>query len=184
MTDILADTISNNLKTTIAKQTQDVHDALVTHHECIKMEEELFVGYFLPHFCNKVPISTQPAIIAQWISIAGSPMSEVDVIDRAGEILYTVPSLFDTSIINVAERKVGDSIADISAEFDLRNNNIPAVAQTFLRNQLQRKLSIVNKHVNDTAQQRWQLIFTRYGIESPTIQPMATVDPGDDLEYD
>ena len=184
MSDALSDSIATNLKTTISKQTQDIHNALVEHHERVHIPEDVFVNYFLPHFVNKIPIASQPAIIAEWIAIAGTPMSEVDVIDHGGTVLFTVPSLFDTSIINVSDRKAGDSIADISAEFDLRNNNIPVVAQTFLRTQLQRKLAIVDQKVNNKAQQQWHHIFERYGIQKPSITSEPTIDPADDLEYD
>lgn len=184
MSDSLSDSITSNLKNTISKQTADIHDALVEHHERVQIPEDVFTNYFLPHFVNKVPIASQPTIIAEWIAIAGTPMSEVDVTDVSGDVLFTVPSLFDTSIINVAQRRPGDSIADISAEFDLRNNNIPAVAQAFLRTQLQRKLSILDKRVDNKAQERWDNIFERYGIQKPSEISESSVDPSDDLEYD
>lgn len=184
MADTLSDALSKTMKSNIVKQTNEIHDALIVNHPRVQVEEEVFVAYFLPYFIKPEALAEHPAVIAQWIGIAGTPMAEVDVIDIDETVLYTVPSLFDTNIINSAERKPGDSIADISAEFDLRNTNIPAIAQTFLRTQLERKLSIVDRKVNDKAHRQWQTIFERYNLVPASQKAAVRDNPADDLEYD
>lgn len=184
MVNDLSKAVINNIRNTVSNEINTIHETLVQQQERNQMPEDMFRDYFLPYFTNKVPISTQPAVITQWISIAGTPMSEIDVVDTVGTVLFTVPSLFDTTMINTAVRDVGDSIADISAEFDLRNNNIPSAAQTFLTNQLLRKSSKIDPTVNNQAQTRWNDIFKRYGILSTTGTTVKDESFIDDIEYD
>lgn len=186
MANQLEDAYVQNLKDNLTKQADSFYDALVENTTRSHVPEDLFRDYFLPYFINEVPISSNPEVISKWIGIAGTPMSKVDVVNDADEVIYTVPSLFDTTIINSSERRPGDSIADISAEFDLKNNNIPAVAQSFLSQQLDRKLSIVDQNrINSQARQEWSDIFKRYGInkklETPQLNSTEVVD---DVEYD
>lgn len=181
----LEDAYTAKLKRDLSKQTDDIYSALVEHHKHSQVPEDLFKEYFLPYFTENKSISDQPDIIAKWIGIAGTPMSEVDVVDMAGDVLFTVPSLFDSAIINATDRKAGNSLADISSEFDLKSNNIPVVAQNFLNNELRQKLSIVDtKQANPKAREQWAAIFDRYGIVNIAPPSVEADDLSDDVEYD
>lgn len=185
--DKVSQAISENLRRKVQEQTDDIFKSLVGDRENSKLPEDIFAGYFLPHFSGQQPISSNSQVLAEWIGIAGTPTSEVDVIDKAGQTLFTVPSMFDTSAIDVTKRDVGNSISDIYAQFDLKSNNIPVVANRFLNAQLSKKLEDIDgHHSHNDVTERWGKIFERYGIQpaktSTTAEPKQ--DPSDDLVYD
>lgn len=176
---------------TIKKLTDDtnfVFDSLVATKENSKLPEEIFVNYFLPFFSGKVEVSKEP-VLSNWIGIAGTPMSEVDVVDTKGDKIFTVPALFDTNIIDVVNRERGRSLQDIFSNYEVRNNNIPVIASKFLDNELNKKNDelIHNKTVSATNTELWNNIFKRYGIENnetKTISKTPDENGADDLEYD
>lgn len=185
--DKVSKAIANNLKKQVAEQTNDIYNSLVGTKENSQLPEDIFKQYFLPHFSGQAPISSKPQIVAEWIGIAGTPASEVDVIDTAGHVLFTVPSLFDSSIIDTVKRDPGNSISDIYSQYDLKTNNIPSVANNFLNKELSKKLSIVDttvKHEDVTNQ--WNSIFDRYGIrrlEQSRDKQVADTSLDDDVIY-
>ena len=186
--DKVSKAIATNLKQQIAEQTSNIYDSLVGVKVNSQLPEDIFRGYFLPHFSGHQPISKNSQVFAEWISIAGTPTSEVDIIDQHGQVLFTVPSLFDTRVIDTVKRDVGNSIADIYSQFDLKSTNIPSVANNYLNRELSKKLSILDTDVkHDDVTKRWIDIFHRYGLEvEDTVNDpkSSTVDPGEDLIYD
>jgi hypothetical protein len=167
--DKVSKAIANNLKKQVAEQTNDIYNSLVGNKENSQLPEDIFQQYFLPHFSGQASISNKPEVMAEWISIAGTPTSEVDIIDHAGHVLFTVPSLFDTNVIDAVKREVGESISDIYNQYDLKSNNIPSVANNFLNKELSKKLRIVDTNINHSdITDRWNSIFDRYGIQHST----------------
>lgn len=184
--DKISAAIAKTYKARIATQTDEIYNSLVVEANNKVIPEDLFKNYFLPHFSGHAPISINSKVMTEWIGIAGTPTSEVDVADASGQVIFTVPSLFDTNIIDAMKRKVGESFHDIYNEFELRNNNIPVVANNFLNNELSKKLAIVDTGAKDpTIAGRWDSIFARYGVipASSSLETVQQDDPSDDLDY-
>lgn len=184
--DKIVQKIQDTLKKQVAKDTDMIFESLVVKPDNRTLPEELFVNYFLPYFAGNTPEEYQQEVIEKWITIASSAMHEVDIVSPSGIVLFTVPSLFDTSSIDTINRNVGNSLSDIYAQYELKGNNIPAVAETYLSKELSKKLSIVkdNPNMADT-ESRWKSIFDRYNVVSNLSVNTAVVedDPTDDLEY-
>lgn len=165
----------------MTNQTNDVHSSLVLGNENNQLPEEIFVEYFLPFMAGKIPIVRESTVVTDWISVAGTPMSEVDLIDKAGNVILTVPSFFDTSNINTEERKPGESFTDIYSHYDMKMQNIPSAANNFLANQLEKKINNISSEKRD----RWSDILQRYGYETlATTASKVDMDADDDVVYD
>ncbi len=158
-----------------------------------KLPEEVFVKAFLPYFSGIVPMDNTSAVKANWIGIAGTPMSPVDVIDSTGNVIFTVPPLLDTSVINLTRNSREDrSIASIHDEYNLRTNHIPAVANTFISNALNNEAGKILQEVPGKMEANakvWNSIFERYGIDTSNLNTDKPVtsnqpDPTDDVVYD
>ena len=170
----------------VRESTEDIFDALVTKKTNNVLPENLFVQYFLPYFSGKLPITRETTVMVDWVSIAGSPAAEVDVTGQQNQVLFTVPSLFDTNIVNPSRKDDSESISHIYDQYSLKNNNIPIVATRYLAQAMD---SRSDELINDVTQKdtRWDDILTRYGIETPNQQKaIASVDedPSEDLIYD
>lgn len=170
-------------------QMDSVHDALVVNTSSIDavLPESIFVNYFLPYFSGEMPITLADKVLTEWVSIAGTPTNEISIIDTTNKVLFKIPSLFDTSIIDVLKRGVGESMGDIFTGYELRKNNIPSVANRFLNDSLADKApSIIKQSTQLTnGEKRWSEIFERYGkgkgVASTTTPEAAGVD---DVEYE
>lgn len=163
-----------------------IHDSLVSGRDNSKLPEDIFKGYFLPYFSGQLPITRESNVLTDWISVAGTPMSEVDIIDLAtGDIIFTVPSLFDTNVLDVTKKEQGHTLAEIFSRFELKNNNLPVVATAFLKDALDDKANQINASTSNQNDTRWEAILKRYGLLA--IEATATnveQDGGLDLDYD
>lgn len=181
--DKVSQAIMDNTKRQLKQQTDSIYDSLVGQRDNSQLPEEIFVGYFLPFFSGQRPITDNSQVVAEWISIAGTPMNEVDVISPSGDTIFSVPSLFDTNMIDVVSREVGQSISDIYAQYDLKSNNIQSVANNFLNKELSKKLKIIDSNVDHAeTTHRWNDILTRYGI--PVQQQSMSKESSNDLDDD
>jgi hypothetical protein len=137
----------------------------------VRFPEELFKQTYLLFFSGQpnCPTNLTPAL---WAGIAGSPYAEVDVVDEAGEFLYTVPPLFDRSVLKVAENT---RLPGLLNEFIQAENYMkitPALGKGYMAKVL--------KTYADNAQPggapmkhkaTWLAIFARYGIFPPGVDP-------------
>lgn len=168
-----------------------VFDSLVNVTEHSKIPESLFCQQFLPFFRGDVKPVKEDNLINTWIGIAGTGMSEVDVVDdKTGEKLYTVPALYDTNILNLSSRSAEDSIYKSVTVYNAESNNIPAIATSNLIKALgKRSEKLLTGKPTGRTEQRWNEIFDRYDTnpkkKSQALQRNSVQPPNDDdVEYD
>jgi hypothetical protein len=177
--------IDDVLFSKLSEQTESIYSSLVNVKYNARLPENVFVGYFLPHFSGQVPISDDTTVMADWISIAGTPMSEVDIVNPAGDTIFTVPSLFDTNIIDITKQDLGEPFPNIYSQYDLKNNHIPVIANSYLNEALSEKIDKIRNVDIITNDARWSEILTRYGIVNlKAVTSEIDDNPASDLEYD
>jgi hypothetical protein len=169
------------------------HSGIVEGNTRNKIPEQVFKQNFLPYFSGNVESARGRNIMAEWIGVAGTAMSEVDVVGNNNEILFTVPALFDTNVIDITKRALGQGMGDIIEDYNLRKESTPIGAMNMLNNNLGHKLSeIIHDDVPQrmTTAERWINIMGRYGIAPPSdrLSAQATKpavdDNTDDVVYD
>ncbi len=143
-----------------------------------RLPENIFVEYFLPLFLGHR--TDRPNWVAEWIGVAGSPSAEVEVFNQVtGEVLFTVPGVLATSLVNPASDGVW--MHDIFARGSQLNNNIPGSGTNFVLNQLNDKL---NACVDDSEMSKeksgWTYILNRYGYSVQNQQTQETSSGMDD----
>ncbi len=161
------ETLTRNLEEESNEMLSRIYPALVenTLETMSRLPEEIFVRYFLPFFSGQLDVNYKPEILTQWIAIAGSPMAEVAIINPLGEVLYTVPGIFDTSFINLTRATKSISFKQLVQQAALLSSNIPVVGDRFLAQGLAQKYEEFAEPVENTsARARWIEIFKRYGI--------------------
>ena len=120
----------------ITGMERDIYSLLKMYNEesINKLPEYIFVDFFLPYFSGKLNLKDSEEPITKWISIAGSPTKEVDIIDNStGEILFRVPSLINTSKLNVTKNDKKISASEILAMAARKaDSGIPGNVETYL----------------------------------------------------
>ena len=156
--------------------------------ELAKLPEDVFIYYFLPYFCGEKLIDKDNDIIAKWISIAGNPNKEVDIIDNAGNTVTTIPAIVDSSFIDFKNLNKGQPIKNIIANYELHRNQLPIVGENYLRNTMDSRIDSLTK---DSAVQvenelRWIGVFTRYNKIKSDKEVVDTQDrlSDDEFSYD
>ena len=162
-----------------------IHSAIVEEPKAApnKLPEAIFVTQFLPIFNGSDSLRDANSTLVNWIAIAGSPFSEVSIIDHAGRELYKVPAMYDSSSIDPTKR-MRQTLADFISNYQLRKDYLPSVGQRYMVEGVADRLSnldISEEHIGET-QQRWDGIFSRYSTRATKdFKPVAVNNnAGDD----
>lgn len=159
----------------ITSTRDHVFEGLVTNITVVRIPEELFINRYLPAFMGK-PLDNN--WVVEWISIAGSPASEVDVFDSStGEVLYRVPPLLATN--NVLLGQDGISFTAIMGRYEQLSTNIPQHGVRFLGEALSNKGDQVD--INSTSvMEQWRYILGKYDL-LPSQNVVSGNDDDDDM---
>ena len=182
------DAAVNALREGLKEQTDQVFNGLVVNVEKSKLPEAIFKEEFLPYFTGAKPIPSDVPVLAQWVSIAGTAMSEVEIIDENREVLYTVPGLLDTTVVYTAKHSRGAGLSDILANGRMHGASLPILGERYIAEALTDKLSLMLKpsDVVGSNGAKWKIIYDHYGIKDPseTTEQKASDDQDeDDVEY-
>lgn len=177
--------MTDRVRQEIVDSTDLIFDSLVNHQIKGRLPESLFVNHFLDFFSGEKPATPDNKIIEQWISVAGTPMSTVDVINEKGDVLFNVPSLFETNMLDIAKTSTTNSLPEIYGTFDAKVNHIPAVGNKYLADALGDKIQnmVKDSPALNTNKQKWDEILTRYG-KLEKSKSVNNVMPDDDLADD
>lgn len=147
----------------------NVFSSLVQNSPKAQLPEELFVSNFLPFFIGVVNAEKNEDFLPTWISIAGTPAADVDIIDRNGKVLFTVPSFIDSGFINPLKNTSGLSYSDIVNMAILYGNNIPKQGADVLNKGLSDKVNRLKEKSPEYGKkiQMWEFIFKRYNDKLP-----------------
>lgn len=159
-----------------------------------QVPEEVFVGYFLRVFRDpdSVDKATREKVLGEWIAVAGGPMFEADVVDYAGNVLFTVPAFHNTEVINAARDPGAPSYADIAAMAQMLQNQAAGRSIDYQNDSFAKKMDSAKKGMKQMLNKQpiWDAIFERYKdvkFESEDIKednnPVVDNDE-DDIIYD
>lgn len=175
--------MENEAQKELAESISQSFKSLVTDTPVAKLPEDIFTRHFLPYFSGqKTPTSAEP-VFAEWVSVAGNPMSPVDIINQKDEVLFRVPALFDTGMVTQLQ---GRTMREIFKQYELYNNNLPQVANNFLTKALTAKSEGYTPVPLTKAQEEWNNILSRYnmGEKSNESKTSGSNDADDDLIYE
>ncbi len=180
--------LDNEMKEQLRRDMSDtinnIYDELVVDKKNNVLPEDIFVHEFLPLFYGTVEDKElRFQKIQNWIAIAGSPSSEVSVIDEENNVLFDVPPVINSSSINITNR--GDK--DLHRIFDtFAKDNFPIRGSRNLLANLDVKQNDILATANlakKEAYERMNTIFTRYGLETKTDNT-SNSNEDDDFQYE
>lgn len=152
-----------------------------------RLPERIFKGYFLPLFtCEE----DNPAKLAEWIAVAGSPFNIVDIFDEAGNVVLTIPPILDNRSVNPSKLD-GLSFAHIMTTYGQYSRQSPVLGERYLRKTLGDQVEAIGE-VKDGAwsEKLWAKVFDRYGVkvkgvnDTPSQEQSASGETtNDDLDF-
>ena len=185
MTNALQQMFNEELK----QATEMSSKGLLEGFERNKLLEPIFRQYFLPFFTNSVAPSPENNAYAYWVGVAGSPTSEVDVVDEAGNVLFTVPALLNTNSLEILQnRHRGPSVKDMYLEYAQMSQGLAPVATNVWNRGLYEKMQDIITTDNPAMQsdrEKWKKIYQYYGL-TPAIASQSSLANTDEppLEYE
>lgn len=148
------------------------------------MKEKIFVTKWL--LSLREYVNGGEVAIAMWLEENDiTTFSEVSIVDAAGEVLFDVPSILMRQD-KLLPDSVSSGISDILYRADNMSQVMPGRGNQFIRNEITSKVNAPN--TIKVYQQRWDDIFTRYGLEpvfsnNDTSSTMS-IDDGDFDDYE
>lgn len=154
----------------IAATMGNIHQSLVvdTLNNPNKLPEEVFVSQFLPYFRGDKNAIVQPEAMALWISIAGSPFSEVSIINSvSGEEIYRVPPVMSSEGISPTDRS-SRPLDDLMFEANLHAQITPIRGMNYIAGITAEQASKMKPNDNTgVLTHRWTEVFDRYDKNKP-----------------
>lgn len=165
----------------LAGDIANIHKALVADVEVKQIPESTFVKEILPILTGEVVSADFPLLMA---AVAGTPFSEVDIVDNAGEILFRLPSLLERNIVNHEEAERRGSMASMLITAEQLAKQSPRRAQNYLDHEFNGRGIAKNRNeIYKARHERLSVILARYGHilnEDGSVKQGATsVKPGD-----
>jgi hypothetical protein len=144
----------------LANDIANIHQALVVDVEVKQILEATFVQEILPILTGEVVSAEFPLLMA---AVAGTPFSEVDVINEAGEVIFRMPALLERNIISHVEAEKRGSMSSMLITAEMLAKQSPARAQKYLEHEFNGRGIAANRdEIIQARQQRWTDILARY----------------------
>ncbi len=126
--------------------------------------ENMFVHHFLPFFSGERTENAQETI-ANWLTIAGSPVHPVNIVNSGGQVVVQVPPIQNNTTLDPAA-PTDTNLAYAVKESRAISSLSPNAGQSILTGQLSNKLSALTSQLeqkNKEHENKWNALLTHYG---------------------
>lgn len=128
-----------------------------------KIPEPVFRELFLPAFANpdKDTKIEKDNFLSHWIGLVGGPTTEVDLVNMKGDVILTVPPIFDSSVLNESTT----TAARIKSVFlNLAEDTFQQRALHEFQENSTKELNALLKSDREVQVNRWAKVFEHYGL--------------------
>lgn len=155
-----------------------------------KIPEPVFREIFLPYFTGERKPDPNNSAIAHWIGLVGSASDPADIVDVKGDVLFQVPPMYDSSVIDTRRNsKDAKNFATIFSVYEEEARVHPALGKKFLVEELSKKADVtIPEDMAEKSKYSWDPVLKYYKLipdtpEKGKVQENQT--PGDDdLEFE
>lgn len=182
-----------NLELRAATQNAENLFNLLNENPLGRVPESIFKKHFLALFSGEAKGEASESLYAYWIQVARGPLGRVDVFDdRTGDVLFRVPPMLDSSVIDPSKKINGPSYSQVIAISKMYSEQTKFIGEAKLQEGLAEKyFKLIEKSANFSEDTKtWVSILARYG-KLEDIQKAAGIDTkssdgkvtDDDFEY-
>ena len=165
---------------TLSSNINELNDALNEPSNVLKakLPEAVFKEFFLPGLSGE--IKENDVTLMKYIEYAGTPYSEVDIIDDEGKVIFTCPPLYKRSINQLEKDPI--PYTEIAGTYELKKTRMASEATAYMSEAVADIRSDV-KISKDTSEDKWNNIFNRYKTpNTETADNNPTVSDDEDLD--
>lgn len=167
----------------LERADNDIREIMTSLHQVeqtdhFRMQEALFKDAFLPLFANE-KVADPRITMGFYVDMIGNAFRSVDVIDEAGNLVFTVPPVFNRETLRTAMAGGRTSFREILANHRLMAFNSPAAAEGYMVEAVSKKALLqydTEEGRKEAAQ--WNAIFKRYGRKPPFDIPEVNAVEG------
>lgn len=151
-----------------------------------KIPENVFKELFYPYLIGDKESSDDNQVLAHWCGVVGSASQEVDIVNVKGDVLFTVPPVYDTSVIATTDKLPLPSFGAIFTELGEQAMIHPDIARGYFKEAIVPKFQ---SKVGETDMSAWIPALTFYGLmkpddnKAPTGEKQAII-PEDEMKFD
>jgi len=166
----------------------DLIDAVTTPPK--KIPEPVFREIFLPYFTGERKPDPNNSAIAHWIGLVGSASDPADIVDVKGDVLFQVPPMYDSSVIDTRRNsKDAKNFATIFSVYEEEARVHPALGKKFLVEELSKKADVtIPEDMAEKSKYSWDPVLKYYKLIPDTPEnnkAQVNQTPGDDdLEFE
>ena len=150
----------------LVKQIESVKEMF---HELDKKDvrvipENMFVHHFLPFFSGEVTENSSETV-ANWLTIAGSAVHPVNIINNTGQVVAQVPPIQNNSALDPSA-KSETNLAYTLKESKALSSLSPTAGQSVLMGELNNKLMAMTEQQlqkNKEHEDKWNKLLSHYG---------------------
>ncbi len=169
--ELLASRLSNDRRAMLSADTDIIYNTIVKDNRP-KVNEKIFIQYFLEPFSNFTKVPADSPDIARWIDIAGSFYGEVDIVDNQGTVICTCPGIYkplaiDSNINNI-------DFTNVAREFINKSNHFLASGTHYLHSALNYVDTNLHENTKDTIN-TWATILKYFRDKRDGIKPTLAV---------
>lgn len=135
-----------------------------------RMPKAVFEEIFLPFIVGRVESTNEQNYIEHWAGLVGQS-TVVEVCDVDGKVIFTVPPLVDTSIINLDSDTRIDAVL---TEYGMDASVNPARAKGTLAAGMAAELG---KTIRSDSKENWDSMLTYYGLKKPEAAENKSTQP-------
>lgn len=132
-----------------------------------RMNETDFTKRLLPHLIPDEVPTGRPRDLSIWVEAVGHPQRLLDVVDRNGTVLFTVPPILARSPTAQPSKEMdpANDLGEIGALYDARiGNEPPHVVNQWYYNALMARNISPEDSLTQLYAQMWLVIYRRYNI--------------------
>jgi hypothetical protein len=132
-----------------------------------------YIDNFLPMHCGYVTDEDR-FTIEDWLDFAGGPYNEVDLVDKDGNIVATVPSMYPNNsyvLLNDEVEEIDESVTSLGRKFEIINNtgdNYRTISRKSRTDLYESMLDRFDGNVIEAHKAKWNAFFVKMGLFKPT----------------
>lgn len=132
-----------------------------------------YIDNFLPMHCGYVTDEDR-FTIEDWLDFAGGPYNEVYLVDKDGNIVATVPSIYPNNsyvLLNNEVEEIDESVTSLGRKFEIINNtsdNYRTISRKSRTDLYESMLERFDKSVIEAHKAKWNDFFVKMGLFKPT----------------
>jgi len=170
---------SEQLRNTAALAIDEIQLGLIETTPNAVVPEWVFVEYFLDFFMQPAKHVDSP-LLSKWIELSGGPYREVDIINKEGVIIFTVPTIMIAPTLDSGNLGQYDFSA-IAGMYQMKKSITKAQATNYLASILGTIPGNLKTNANIIVG-NWITIFDRYSnTNNVATQPSTANGPKPEL---